>query len=83
MTVRNVSAFLLEKFKEYGIHVIYPLGTTRLVNSLLDELPRSWHGLTHDALLKKIREVCELNTTLGLLKRKRESGVSGYVYHIV
>jgi hypothetical protein len=49
----------------------------------IDALPDSWQGLDFDSLIKKIRDMCEHNSAIGLLKRIRDKDVSGYVYEIL
>ncbi len=83
MTVRNVTQYLIQAFKNNGVETIQPNASVRFVTSLIDELPRSWHGLGRDELVKKIRETCELGASGGKLKRRRVKDVKGYVYDIL
>ncbi len=83
MAKRNTTQFLIETFKEQGVETIQPNSTVRLVSMHLDSLPTSWQGLSRDALVKKVREVCELGASGGKLKRRRMAEVKGYVYDIL
>lgn len=83
MITRNPTTYLISKFKEDGMNSIIPHASVRFVNSHLDAMPTSWHGLKREALIKRIRESCELGVATGQLKRKRNPKSTGYIYQII
>lgn len=83
MKTRNVTQYLIEEFKKEGVETIIPNGSVRFITARLDSLPTSWSGLGRDALLKKVREACELGASGSKLKRRRMKDVKGYVYDIL
>jgi len=80
---RNPSKYLIEKLKESGSEVIVPNGSVRFLKAHLNALPDYWQGLDRNGLLKQFREMCEQSASIGVLKRKRMEGISGYVYEIL
>jgi hypothetical protein len=83
MKTRSPTLYLIEKFKANGVVTISPNASVRFVRSIIEALPHDWQDIDRDALLKKIREICEQGAATGLLKRKRDKSISGYVYEIV
>lgn len=83
MRTRNPTQFIIDKFKENGNSIIYPMYCVRFVRSLLSQLPEDWSSLDREELIKRVREHCEFGVTSGKLKRKRDKGISGYIYEIL
>ena len=82
MRTRSPSKYIVETLKEQGAERIVPSGALRFISEHLDRLPERWSGLSRDGLLKELREACERGVATGLLTRKREKDITGYVYYI-
>ncbi|MBD1389461.1 hypothetical protein IC617_08480 [Neiella sp. HB171785] len=80
---RNPSQFLVEQIKLAGYDRIHPGSSLRFIRALLPQLPRQWQSLNSDALVKKVRQQCEMAVSANLLTRKRMNGITGYVYFVV